>query len=73
MIDHFMATHGLEAKGFNVQIKDNVDDFFDHRPLNITLSCSILTIDVFAESKCIYAQWNDDIKTMYYANTCKML
>ena len=32
MIDHCMATHGLEAKGFNVQIMDDVDDFsiIDH-------------------------------------------
>ena len=28
------------------------------------------TYDVFAESKCIYAKWNDDTKSMYYANTC---
>ena len=62
MIDHCMATHDLEAKGFNVQIMDDVDDFSDHRPLNITLSCSILTTDVFAESKRIYAKWNDDTK-----------
>ena len=73
MIDHCMATHGLETKGFNVQIMDDVDDFSDHRPLNITLSCSILTTDVFAESKCIYAKWNDDTKSMYYDNTCKLL
>ena len=73
MIDHCMATHGLEAKGFNLQIMDDVDDFSDHKPLNITLSCSILTTDVFAKAKCIYAKWNDDTKSMYYANTCKML
>ena len=30
MIDHCMATHGLETKGFNVQIMDDVDDFSDH-------------------------------------------
>ena len=73
MIDHCMATHGLKTKGFNVQIMDDVDDFSDHRPLNITLSCSILTTDVFAECKCIYAKWNDDTKSMYYDNTCKLL
>ena len=73
MIDHCMATHVFEAKGFNVQIMDDVDDFSDHRPFNITLSCSILTTDVFAEFKCIYAKWNDDTKSMYYANTCKIL
>ena len=73
VIEHCMATHDLEAKGFNVQIMDDVDDFSDHKPLNITLSCSILTTDVFAESKCIYAKWNDDTKSMYYANTCKIL
>ena len=38
MIDYCMATHGLEAKGFNVQIMDDVDDFSDHRPRNTTLS-----------------------------------
>ena len=68
MIDHCMATHGLEAKGFNVQIMDDVDDFSDHRSLNITLSCPILTTDVFVESKCIYAKWNDDTESLYYAN-----
>ena len=68
-----MTTHGLEAKGFNVQIMDDVDDFSDYRSLNITLSCSILTTYVFAESKCINAKWNDDTKSMYYANTCKLL
>ena len=73
MIDHCMATHGIEAKGFNVQIIDDVNEFSDHRLLNITLSCSILTTDVFAESKYIYAKWNDDTKSMYYANTCKIL
>ena len=80
MIDHCMATHGLEAKGFNVKIMDDVDvkimddvDYFsDHRPLNTTLSCSILTTDVLAESKCIYTKWKDDTKSMYYANTCKI-
>ena len=56
MIDHCMATHGLEAIGFNVHNMDDVDDFSDHRPLNATLSYSILTTDVFAESKCIYAK-----------------
>ena len=28
---------------------------------------------MFAESKCIHAKWNDDTKSMYYANTCKLL
>ena len=57
----------------NVHIMDDIDNFSDHRPLYITLSCSILTTDVFAESQCIYATRNDDAKSMYYANTCKML
>ena len=73
MIDHCMATLGLEANRFNVQIMDDVDDIFDHRSLNITLSCSILTTDMSAESKFIYTKLNDDTKSMYYANTCKIL
>ena len=56
VIEHCMATHGLEAKRFNVQIMDDVDDYSDRRLLNIILSSSILTTDVFAESKCIYAK-----------------
>ena len=72
MIDHCMATHGLDAKGYNVQIMDD-DDFSYHRPLNTTLLCSILTTDVLAESKCVYAKWNSNTKSMYYANTCKIL
>ena len=73
MIDHCMATLGLEANRFNVQIMDDVDDISDHRSLNITLSCSILTTDMSAESKFIYTKLNDNTKSMYYANTCKIV
>ena len=31
MIHHCMATHGLKAKGFIVQIMDDIYDFSDHR------------------------------------------
>ena len=37
IIDHCMATNGLEAKRFNAKIMDDVNDFSDYRSL-ITLS-----------------------------------
>ena len=38
MTDYWMATHGIEAKEFNEQIMDDVDDFSYHRPLNMNFS-----------------------------------
>ena len=69
MIDHCAVTEYMATKVNGVNIIEHVDDWSDHKPIEVMFNMTLEKQDYYKKLKQLKANWSESAKKQYYENT----